>query len=63
MINLKRLPKKPARLVIFLAVAFLVMPLPRMLAESVVVARDVAAVRTPPECCMPEACASAMMAR
>ena len=55
MINSKRLPKKPAGLATFLVVAFLLMPLPRIFAESVSVEREAAAVRTPPECCMPEA--------
>jgi beta-glucosidase-like glycosyl hydrolase len=55
MINSKELPKKPARLATFLVVAFLVMPLPRIFAESISVAREVAAVRTPAECCTREA--------
>jgi beta-N-acetylhexosaminidase len=46
MINLKRLPKKPARLATFLVVAFLLMPLPRIFAESVSVAREAAATPT-----------------
>ena len=44
MINFKRLAKKPARLATFLAVAFLLMPLPRMFAESVAVAREVTSI-------------------
>jgi beta-N-acetylhexosaminidase len=44
MINLKRLPKKPARLATFLAVAFLLIPLPRIFAESVAVARDAVSI-------------------
>src|SRR5688500_3941077 len=55
MINSKRLTKKPARFATFLVIAFLLAPLPRGFAESVSVARDAAAVRTPSECCMPEA--------
>ncbi|MGZ5437046.1 MAG: glycoside hydrolase family 3 protein [Pyrinomonadaceae bacterium] len=55
MINSKRLTKKPARIATLLVVAFLLMPLPRIFAESVSVAREAAAVRTPPECCTPEA--------
>lgn len=59
MINSKRLPKKPARLATFLVVAFLLTPLPRIFAESVSAAREAASVRTPPECCTPEAYAPA----
>src|SRR6185503_13610191 len=39
MINSKRLPMKPARLATFLVVTFLLVPLPRILAESVSVVR------------------------
>ena len=51
MINSKRLPKKPARLATLLVVAFLLLPLPRIFAESVSVAREAAS--TPPADKMP----------
>ena len=44
MINLKRLPKKPAWLATLFLVALILLPLPRIFAESVPVVREAAAV-------------------